>query len=62
MTPLLSWWPVKAKDVPPCEDGKDHDWQPVELDCIDCGTHDGLYCALCYEMIDFIWDEDPRGI
>ena len=54
---------MKAADIPPCEDGKEHSWEEIDLfGCEVCGDHPGLTCPDCYETLDLVWDEDPRGI
>lgn len=38
-----------------------HVWIEGEVYCEDCGTHPGLYCDLCLDTVDFIFEQDPRG-
>ncbi|HEY1700814.1 MAG TPA: hypothetical protein VGG75_13975 [Trebonia sp.] len=44
----------------PCDDPAGHTWVDSETYCEVCESHPAVYCRTCSEIVDLIWDADPR--
>lgn len=44
----------------PCDDPAGHTWVDGEVYCEDCGPHPAVYCLTCSEIVDLVWEADPR--
>jgi hypothetical protein len=39
-----------------------HIWLDTEVGCDDCDTHPAVRCDECGQVIDLIYQDDPRDI
>jgi hypothetical protein len=47
---------VSPNDVMLCP----HEYEDTEVGCDDCGTHPAVRCDQCGQVLDLIYEEDPR--
>jgi hypothetical protein len=38
----------------------EHEWEESEVNCEDCGSHNAVCCVGCGEVLDLVYDDDPR--
>jgi hypothetical protein len=39
-----------------------HDWEESEVGCDDCGTHPAVRCDHCGQVLDLVYETDPRDV
>lgn len=39
-----------------------HAWEETEVGCDDCGTHPAVRCDACGQVLDLIYEDDPRDV
>jgi hypothetical protein len=38
-----------------------HEWVDTEVNCEICGEHPSVVCSVCGDVIDVVFEDDPRG-